>query len=145
MSFAIAFPQYRCDMEGALGMKTLHYSRRELLGLVTGMASGLLMAVCFPFRRALGQESMSRNLAENSSGRGLVDFETQLSRGLRTFLPQQKAFISSVVLLVKQGKISRAMVNTVFTWSLKRNPSVPFPYFEFAMRALCRRRGINIS
>lgn len=127
-------------------MKRVHYSRRQLLGLASGVVICSAVAVVVaPFRRVLAQESQSRNLAETGSGRGLVDFEIQLSRGLRVFLPQQKAFVSSVVLLVQQGAISRAMVNTVYAWSLRRNPSVPFPYFEFAMRALARRRGVTIS
>ncbi|MBL8870626.1 MAG: hypothetical protein JNK90_12585 [Planctomycetaceae bacterium] len=127
-------------------MKRVHYSRRELLGLASGVVvCGALTLALTPFRRITAQEPTSRNLAETGSGRGIVDFEVQLSRGLRTFLPQQKAFVSSVVLLVQQGKISRAMVNTVYTWSLQRNPSVPFPYFEFAMRALARRRGVTIT
>jgi hypothetical protein len=127
-------------------MKRVHYSRRELLGLASGVVvCGFIAIAITPFRRLSAQETTSRNLAETASGRGIVDFEIQLSRGLRVFLPQQKAFVSSVVLLVQQGKISRAMVNTVFTWSLRRNPSVPFPYFEFAMRALARRRGVTIS
>lgn len=127
-------------------MKRVHYSRRELLGLVSGvtLCSAIAIAIA-PLRRVAAQEPTSRNLAESSSGRGIVDFEIQLSRGLRVFLPQQKAFVSNVVLLVQQGKISRAMVNTVYSWSLKRNPSVPFPYFEFAMRALARRRGVTIA
>lgn len=121
-----------------------NYTRRELLGLTTGVVvcSGIAMLVV-PFRSLAAQEPTTRNLAEGS--RGLVDFETQLTRGLRVFLPQQKTFIASVVLLVQQGRISRSMVNTVYSWSLKRNPSVPFPYFEFAMRALARRRGVTIS
>jgi hypothetical protein len=127
-------------------MKRVHYSRRQLLGLASGVVICSAIAIVIaPFRRVLAQESQSRNLAETGSGRGLVDFEIQLSRGLRVFLPQQKAFVSSVVLLVQQGTISRAMVNTVYAWSLRRNPSVPFPYFEFAMRALARRRGVTIS
>jgi len=90
-----------------------------------------------------GQESNSRNLAERSS-RGQVALETQLINGLRVAFPQQKVFISNVVQLVNQGKISRSMVNTVYTWSIRRNPKVPFPYFEFAMRALAQRRGVAI-
>jgi hypothetical protein len=90
-----------------------------------------------------GQESNSRNLAERSS-RGQVALETQLINGLRVAFPQQKVFISNVVQLVNQGKISRSMVNTVYTWSIRRNPRIPFPYFEFAMRALAQRRGVAI-
>lgn len=90
-----------------------------------------------------GQESNSRNLAERSS-RGQVALETQLNNGLRAAFPQQKVFISNVVQLVNQGKISRSMVNTVYTWAIRRNPKVPFPYFEFAMRALAQRRGVTI-
>lgn len=126
-------------------MKKVNHSRREWLKLLSGVVTGgLLVLISSMWGRANAQETFSRNLAESNGGRGLVDFEIQLSRGLRVFLPQQKAFVSTVVGLVQQGKVSRAMVNTVYTWSLRRNPSVPFPYFEFAMRALARRRGVAI-
>jgi flagellar motor component MotA len=95
-------------------------------------------------KKAIGQVAGSRNLAENSRNRGLVSLETQLTRGLRTFQPQQVAFVKNVVQLVGQGKISRAMVNTVYIWALRRKPSVPYPYFEFALRALARKRGVVI-
>ncbi len=120
-------------------------SRRTYLRLSVGIfATTGLAVIVDPMKKAIGQVGGSRNLAENSRNRGLVNFETQLTKGLRTFLPQQVAFIKSVVQLVGQGKISRAMVNTVYVWARRRNPSVPYPYFEFALRALARKRGVVI-
>jgi hypothetical protein len=53
-------------------------------------------------------------------------------------------YVSQVVALVDSGQLPRAMVNVVYTWALKRNPHVPLPYFQIALRALAERRGIAV-
>jgi len=117
--------------------------RNFVWAMVVAVVSVALLMQGVSGGKVSGQESNSRNLAERSS-RGQVALETQLINGLRVAFPQQKVFISNVVQLVNQGKISRSMVNTVYTWAIRRNPKVPFPYFEFAMRALAQRRGVAI-
>ena len=72
-----------------------------------------------------------------------VELRDQLYFGLRTFLPQQQAFLDNVIAKVDSGEISRAMVNVVFVWSKKRNPKIPFPYFEAVMRLLAEKRGVT--
>ncbi|MGN6547052.1 MAG: hypothetical protein ACTHK7_18500 [Aureliella sp.] len=83
------------------------------------------------------------NQAETNPGE-IVRLEDQLQNGLRTFTPEQRQYVSQVVALVEQGRLPRAMVNVVYTWALKRNPSVPLPYFQVALRALAERRGIAV-
>lgn len=72
-----------------------------------------------------------------------VELRDQLYFGLRTFLPEQQAFLDNVIAKVDSGEISRAMVNVVFVWSKKRNPKIPFPYFEAVMRLLAEKRGVT--
>ena len=72
-----------------------------------------------------------------------VELRDQLYFGLRTFLPQQQEFLDNVIAKVDSGEISRAMVNVVFVWSRKRNPKIPFPYFEAVMRLLAEKRGVT--
>ncbi len=83
------------------------------------------------------------NLAESNPGQ-VVSLEDQLLNGLRVVTVEQRAYVHQIVALVNQGKLPRAMVNVVYVWSLKRNPHVPFPYFQIALRAMAERRGIAI-
>ncbi len=71
-----------------------------------------------------------------------VDLRTQLLTGLRVVQPSQVAYVDRVVRTVQQGKMSEAMVQLIYRWSIQRNPRVPFPYFQLAMQAITDRRGI---
>ncbi len=106
--------------------------------LVVGLLSGMAR------RPVVGQEGQSFNSAEIRSG-STVSLEDQLMNGLRVTTPQQRAFVNLVVLRVNQGRLPRAMVNLVYQWALNRNPDVPFPYFQFALRILSRKRNISLS
>ncbi|MCA9127343.1 MAG: hypothetical protein KDB22_09660 [Planctomycetales bacterium] len=88
------------------------------------------------------QQLGSNNSAEQLDSLHVVDLEDQLKNGLRVVTPQQLQFVKTVVLYVDKKRIPRAMVNLVYRWSLEKHESVPFPYFEFAMRALAKRRGV---
>ena len=114
-------------------------NRRLMIRSVVGGIIG-----CLPLRKLSSQEGFSQNGAEQLSEQNLVSLEDQLNAGLRVVTPGQRAFVTLVANYVKVGKIPRAMVTLVYTWSLKRNPRVPFPYFQFALRALAKRRGIVI-
>jgi hypothetical protein len=83
------------------------------------------------------------NQAEGNPG-DVVRLEDQLINGLRVVTSEQRAYVLQVVALVEQGTLPRAMVNVVYSWAIKRNPRVPLPYFQFALKALADRRGINV-
>ena len=85
------------------------------------------------------------NDAETMLDINTVELGIQLKRGLRVFLPAQEAFVDRVLANVNSGRLSRAMVTIVYTWSLRRNPKVPFPYFEIVMRELASRRGVDLG
>jgi hypothetical protein len=84
------------------------------------------------------------NQAEQMLDLNSVELRIQLQNGLRVFLPQQQTFLNTVLAAVDNGLIPRAMVNLVYVWSLRRNPKVPFPYFQVAVRALAARRGVTL-
>ncbi len=95
-----------------------------------------------PGRRAPAQQGISTNSADRLTPQNLTSLSDQLTKGLRAASPSQRQFVHVVVSYVDQGRIPRAMVNLVYKWSLERNDSIPFPYFEFAMRELSKRRGV---
>ena len=102
-----------------------------ILGLVT-------------FRSSRAQEGSSFNTAAQVNLGHVAPLKDQLTKGLRAVTPAQKTFVQTVVTYVDNGKLPRAMVNLVYRWALKRNPRVPFPYFQYAMRVLAKRRGVTL-
>jgi hypothetical protein len=82
------------------------------------------------------------NEAERLLDVNRVEFGIQLKKGLRVFTPEQEQFVDKVLLEVESRRLSRSMVNIIFVWAIRRNPKVPFPYFEFVMRELAKQRGV---
>lgn len=97
-----------------------------------------------PRRRTSAQEGISINSAERLTQRNIRPLEDQLTKGLRATTSEQVQFVKLVATHVEQGLMPRAMVNLVYRWALERNPQVPFPYFEYALRALSKRRGLSL-
>lgn len=91
------------------------------------------------------QDGFNPNDAERMMTSNVVELKEQLYFGLRTFRPEQRAFLDQVVAKVENKEISRAMVNVIFVWAQKRNPKVPFPYFEIALKLLAEKRGVTFS
>ncbi len=114
-------------------------SRRYWMQAVLAGLFGVLTT-----QNSRAQEGRSFNSAELRT-RNAVPLEDQLINGLRVTTPGQRAFVQLVVLRVNQGRLPRAMVNLVYEWAIKRNPSVPFPYFQIALRILSRKRGISLT
>jgi hypothetical protein len=91
-----------------------------------------------PCRSLLGQQGFGSN-------RGVPSLSDQLSKGLRASTSQQQLFVQKVVLKVDNGQLPRGMVNLVYKWALERNARYPFPYFEYALTVLAKRRGIDLT
>jgi hypothetical protein len=96
-------------------------------------------------RLARAQDGIDFNEAENMFSYNVVELRDQLRFGLRVAFPEQEAFINEVATKVDSGELSRAMVNVVFVWSKKRNPRIPFPYFETVLRLLAEKRGVTFT
>ncbi|AMV32359.1 hypothetical protein VN12_09560 [Pirellula sp. SH-Sr6A] len=103
-------------------------------------AAGL--ALCLGNKPATAQDSLDFNEAERMMSLHTVELRDQLVFGLRTTQTGQQAFIDHVIARVEAGDIPRSMVNVVFVWARKRNPRIPYPYFEIALRLLAERRGV---
>lgn len=103
---------------------------------------GLITTLAAPLQ---AQEGHSINSADRLSQSGrTVPLLDQLKNGLRATRPNQEEFLQHLVAQVDQGTVPRSMVNTVYKWALQRNPRVPFPYFQVAMRELAKRRGVTL-
>jgi hypothetical protein len=119
----------------------MKYSMRRFGGI-----AGLMLAIAYPVTgEALGQDGLDFNEAERMMSFNVVELKDQLYFGLRTFQPEQQAFLDQVVAKVDSKEIPRSMVNIVFVWAKKRNPKIPYPYFEIAMRLLAERRGVTFE
>ncbi len=74
---------------------------------------------------------------------GLKD---QLEKGLKARLPEQFAFVATVVTMVDNKQLSLELVLSTFHWARKRAKYKEhmFPYFERGLRERAARLGINI-
>lgn len=115
-------------------------SRRAFVTLSIGLAGVPSFVVQASAQQAF--EGFDSNQAEQMLDLNVVELRVQLQSGLRIFLPEQQAFLDTVLAAVDQGRIPRSMVNLVYVWAIRRNKKVPFPYFEIAMKSLAERRGV---
>ncbi|XZE33522.1 hypothetical protein SH501x_004308 [Pirellulaceae bacterium SH501] len=100
------------------------------------------LAFCLGNGNVFAQDMLDFNEAERMMSLQTVELRDQLVFGLRTTQAGQQAFIDHVIARVEAGEIPRSMVNVVFVWARKRNPRIPYPYFEIALRLLAERRGV---
>lgn len=70
--------------------------------------------------------------------------EEQLINRLRATSRQQRAFLRFVVEKVRQQELEFRLVVAVERYALKRNPHLPFLFFERALRFQARRRGVDL-
>ncbi len=114
---------------------------------LTRMLLILVIAVFFTANSTALAQGTGRKFAQSSQrqfGSRTVDLEDQLRNGLRVARPEQVAFVKVVVLQTENERLPQAMVNLVYRWAIEKNEKIPFPYFQFAMRELARRRGVML-
>ncbi len=119
--------------------------RRNWVKAVIALLAGSSVNDALLTERVEAQEGYGNNFANSIDNMHLVKLEDQLRFGLRCARPEQLQYVHRVSQAVEQGRLPRAMVNLVYRWAIDRHPSVPFPYFQFALEELARRRGISIS
>lgn len=122
------------------GLAPMRISAHRLLVAISFSAIFFAARPC----RAQAVADLGVNDAEQNPASQTVLLEDQLLNGLRVVTPEQRQYVLQIVALVDQGKLPRAMVYAIYTWSLKRNPRVPFPYFQIGLRAVADRRGIVV-
>lgn len=74
----------------------------------------------------------------------IADLEDQLTAGLKIRQAEEERFVAAVLMLVEEKRLPVSLVKSVFHWSRRKNPKVPFPYFERAMRLTAEKIGVEI-
>jgi len=74
----------------------------------------------------------------------MANLQEQLINRLRAVDDDQQAFIKFIVKQVETGKLDVKLIVAVERYALKRNRSLPFPYFERAIRYLAEKRGLTV-
>ncbi len=119
--------------------------RRSWVKAAFALLAGSSVTSGLVSERAEAQEGFGNNFANSIDSMHLVKLEDQLRYGLRCARPGQIEYVQTVARAVDEGRLPRAMVNLVYRWATQRDTNVPFPYFQFALEELARRRGISIS
>jgi len=81
---------------------------------------------------------------EPVGGAQVISLEDQLNTGLKTRRPEETAFVEGVARLVNEGKLPRKLVDSTFTWAVRRRQTYPFPAFERALRLQADRLGVDL-
>jgi hypothetical protein len=107
-----------------------------------------LSVVCVLLCAALASaqdEFGSNAIATDAQGGTIVaDLEQQLMAGLKVRRDVEKAFVLKVVELVEQKVLPVSIVKSSFHWARRKNPKVPFPYFERSLRITADKIGVEI-
>lgn len=74
----------------------------------------------------------------------VASFEDRLQAGLRTRLPDEKAFIEKVASLVRTGRLPAKVVDSTYLWAVERRTEHPFPAFQKALRIQAARLGVRL-
>jgi hypothetical protein len=95
---------------------------------------------------AVAQDAGVTEPLATEAGGGIIvaDLEQQLTAGLKLRRDQEKAFVDAVISHVEQKRLPVSLVKSVFHWSRRKNPKVPYPYFERAMRLTAEKIGVEI-
>jgi hypothetical protein len=70
--------------------------------------------------------------------------EEQLINRLRATAEDQKAYIQFVVNKVRENQLDVKLVVAIQQYAMKRNPNLPFLYFERALKVEAGKRGVNL-
>jgi hypothetical protein len=82
----------------------------------------------------------------DASRANTLTLREQLEKGLKARLPEEFAFIDTVVTMVDNGTLPRDMVDGVFFWVRKNRNERKYmvPYFERLLRLKAKQVGITI-
>jgi hypothetical protein len=67
-----------------------------------------------------------------------------LTNGLKATRENERLYIDLVVKLVVEKKIPVSMVYACFDYARKRYPPYPFPYFQYSLKTLAKRKNIEL-
>lgn len=79
-----------------------------------------------------------------ATGDRYTTLEEQLINRLRASAEDQRNYLRFVVDQVERGRIDIKLVVGIERYAIRRNPSLPFPFFERAFRFQAARQGITV-
>ncbi len=96
--------------------------------------------------------SFARTGSIGSAAQGRqITLQTQLTVGLKAFTKADRKFVNNVVLLVKQGKLPRKVVDRTFLWARRRATEKsksrnlrPMVYFRPGLAQQAKRFGLKL-
>ncbi|WP_235033222.1 hypothetical protein [Rubripirellula obstinata] len=101
-----------------------------------------VLAVLVSTQSASAQITPGRTLS--ASRDPLATLEEQLVNRLRATALDQRAYLKFVVKQVREGKLDIKLVVGIERYAIRRNPSLPFLYFERALRFEAGKRGVAL-
>lgn len=94
---------------------------------------------------ALGLSCPAPARAEDAVGVGEeLTLEDQLKTGLKVRRPEDAEFVADVARRVQDGSLPRKLVESTYTWAVRRRQKYPFPAFEQALRLQAERLGVDL-
>ena len=70
--------------------------------------------------------------------------EEQLTNRLRATSQDQRDYVKFVVKQVRESKLDAKLVVAIERYALRRNPHLPFLFFERALRFEAKKRGVTL-
>ena len=105
------------------------HRRHWLLSTLSTLSTSLLLLACG---------------AKLSPGQQPVSLEDRLKSGLKCRRPEEFQFVSSVVALVDQQKLTKELVLGTYQWAIKQRADFPFYYFQYGLRRRAAAIGVQI-
>lgn len=101
-----------------------------------------LFAVLAGSQPATAQITAGRTLS--ASPDPFATLEEQLVNRLRATADDQRSYLKFVVKKVREGKLDIKLVVGIERYALRRNPSLPFLFFERALKFEAGKRGVAL-
>jgi hypothetical protein len=73
-----------------------------------------------------------------------IALRDMLKKGLKATRPDEKLYIDYVVDLVVLERLPVGYVYASFNYARKRRPDYPFPYFHYSLKALGKRKSLEL-
>ncbi len=74
----------------------------------------------------------------------LATLEEQLVNRLHATADDQQAYLRFLLTKVREGKLETKLVIAVQQYAIRRNPQLPFLFFERAMKVEAGKRGVTM-
>jgi len=100
--------------------------------------------VCVLAVMVLPPVEWTRLAAADSAGDRISGLTDRLTTGLRVKAPADVAFCERVTTLVREGRLPESLVDSTYTWAIKRGKKHPFPAFQHVIRLQATKLGVPL-